>query len=117
MDDFMLNSLLSEVKILHKVDHPNIVKYYETYDEENYMYMVMELCSGGDLYKMISDKYSDGMSEKEASEIIHKILKALLHCHDQNIMHRDLKPENIVFDKDGEPKLTDFGFAIENKQR
>ena len=96
---------------MNKVDHPHIAKYYETYDEANYLYMVMEFCPGGDLYDKLFIDYLDGMSEKQASEIIYKIIKALLHCHDQNIMHRDLKPENIVFAENGEPKLIDFGFA------
>ena len=53
------------------------------------------------------------LTEKEASEIMYKVVKALNHCHSMNIMHRDLKPENIVFGADGEPKLVDFGFAIQ----
>ena len=44
---------------------------------------------------------------------MYKIVKGLNHCHSLNIIHRDIKPENIVFGKDGEPKLVDFGFAIE----
>ena len=117
MDDFTLKSLESEIHLLNKVDHPHIAKYYETYDEANYLYMVMEFCPGGDLYDKLLDDYLDGMSEKQASELIFKIIKALLHCHDQHIMHRDLKPENIVFDKNGEPKLIDFGFAKIHKGR
>ena len=111
MDDFTKNALVNEIHLMNKVDHPHIAKYYESYDEANYLYMVMEFCPGGDLYDKLFDDYLDGMSEKQASELIFKIIKALLHCHDQNIMHRDLKPENIVFDKNGEPKLIDFGFA------
>ena len=117
MDDFTLKSLESEIHLLNKVDHPHIAKYYETYDEANYLYMVMEFCPRGDRYDKLLDDYLDGMSEKQASELIFKIIKALLHCHDQHIMHRDLKPENIVFDKNGEPKLIDFGFAKIHKGR
>lgn len=111
MDFFTIRSLEEEIRLLNKVDHPHIARYYETYDEANYLYMVMEFCQGGDLYDKLLNDYYDGMSEKQASEIIFKIVKALLHCHDQNIMHRDLKPENIVFAESGEPKLIDFGFA------
>lgn len=111
MDFFTIRSLEQEIYLLNKVDHPHISRYYETYDEANYLYMVMEFCPGGDLYDKLLDDYPDGMSERHASEIIYKIVKALLHCHDQNIMHRDLKPENIVFAENGEPKLIDFGFA------
>ena len=78
--------------------------------------MVMEYCPGGDLFSKLHDDYPDGMEEREASEIMMKIVKALIHCHELNIMHRDLKPENIIFGPDGEPKLTDFGFALEHKK-
>lgn len=44
-----------------------------------------------------------------------KVVKALLHCHSMNIIHRDIKPENIVFTKKGQPKIVDFGYAIESK--
>ena len=57
----------------------------------------MELLPGGELYDRIIDA-DVLMTEKKASELVFKIIKALVHCHDQNIIHRDLKPENIVFD-------------------
>jgi calcium-dependent protein kinase len=110
-DKGMLVDLENEIKLMHLVDHPNIAKHYETYDEQNYIYMVMELCPNGDLYDMIIR--NGHLTEKETSEIMLKVVKALNHCHSMNIIHRDIKPENIVFGQDGEPKLVDFGFAIE----
>jgi len=69
----------------------------------------MEFCPGGDLF----DKISAGkaMTENLAKLIIHKILRALLHCHKLNVVHRDIKPENIMYDRSGEVKLIDFGLA------
>jgi calcium-dependent protein kinase len=107
-----MECLKNEVDILHKVDHPHIAKYFETYDEPNYIYMVMELLPGGELYDKIIDNDTP-FTEKEASQIVYKCIKALNHCHDLNIIHRDLKPENIVFDADQEPKIIDFGLAID----
>ena len=78
--------------------------------------MVMELLPGGELYDRIIDA-DVPMTEKKASELVFKIIKALVHCHDQNIIHRDLKPENIVFDQYNEPKLVDFGLAIQNNSK
>lgn len=75
----MLVDLENEIKLMHMVDHPNIAKMYETYDEQNYIYIVMELCPKGDLYDMIIRNGS--LSEKEASEIMLKVVKALHHCH------------------------------------
>ena len=51
-------------------------------------------------------------TEQEAAVLMMKLLRALHHCHDQNIIHRDIKPENIMFGTDKEVKLIDFGFAI-----
>lgn len=76
----------------------------------------MELLPGGELYDKLTNS-SSPMTEKEAADIVHKIIKALVHCHDQNIIHRDLKPENIVFDHHNEPKLVDFGLAIDQPKQ
>lgn len=94
---------------MQTLDHPNIVKYYETYDFSDQIFMVMELCPNGNLYQRVESQGK--LSEVEASSIAHKISLALFHCHSSLIMHRDIKPENIVFSSSGEPKLTDFGFA------
>ena len=77
-DDLL--SLRREVQIMQQVDHPNIVKYYETYDDKKYIYLCMELCTGGDLFKKITDR-GRPMSEKEVAFLLEKLLKALQHCH------------------------------------
>jgi calcium-dependent protein kinase len=92
------------------LDHPNIVKYYETYDREDYLYLVMEYCSGGDLIDRLSD--NEPFTEFHAANIMKKLMKAVIHCHSSKIIHRDIKPENVMFQKDGEVKLIDFDFAV-----
>ncbi len=74
-----IESLHLEVAILQKVDHPNIVKYYETYEDEKFIYLVMELCPGGELIEKLTSKKV--MSENMAAEAIEKIIRALIHCH------------------------------------
>lgn len=96
--------------MLQQVDHPNIVKYYETYDDRDYIYLCMEYCSGGALFKRVADSQKQ-MTEFEAAEVMADLLKALNHCHSQCIIHRDIKPENIMFGADKKVKLVDFGFA------
>ena len=106
--------LVDEVKILSKMDHPNIVKYYETYEDENYINIVMEYLQGEDLFKLISTKKYDNFTEKDIAEIISCIFKALAYIHNQKIVHRDIKPENILFSKNGNYetlKLIDFGLS------
>ena len=95
---------------MQQVDHPNIVKYYETYDDKKFIYLCMELCTGGELFQKVTAEGK--ISESKTAEIMMKLLRALNHCHADNIIHRDIKPENVMFGVDGEVKLIDFGFAI-----
>jgi serine/threonine protein kinase len=108
-----LATVMDEVDLLRKVDHPNIVEYFETYNDKHYLYLVMEMCSGGELFDNHEDFRKGGKSytEPQAAEIIKKCLQALAHCHALGITHRDIKPENIMFGKDGEVRLVDFGLA------
>ena len=80
MSDDDLLSLRREVSIMQQVDHPSIVKYYETYDDKKYIYLCMELCTGGDLFKKITDR-GKPMSEKECALVMKKLFRALHHCH------------------------------------
>lgn len=110
----LFSFLVDEVQILARMDHPNIVKYYETYEDENYISIVMEYLQGEDLFKLISTKKYDNFTEKDIAEIISCILNALSYIHGQGIVHRDIKPENILFSKNGNYetlKLIDFGLS------
>lgn len=106
-----IEAIKEEVKILTKLDHPNIVKYYETYDDVKYMYLVMEYCPGGELFDKIANQKNQMFSEKEAAHIMKKLIRAINHCHASGVVHRDIKPENIMIGKDGELKLIDFGLS------
>ncbi len=92
-----------EVLVLRTLDHPNIIKYFETYENDRYLYIVMEYCSGGELFEMITKKTKeDGcFTEIEASEIMENLFRAISHCHAHKIAHRDIKPENIMIDAYG----------------
>jgi calcium/calmodulin-dependent protein kinase I len=105
-------ALQSEVEILSQIDHPNIVKLHEIYDEKTRFSMVMELMSGGELFDRIVEK--EQYSEKEAADTIRPIVDAIRYCHLMGIAHRDLKPENLLYattDPNSIIKITDFGLA------
>lgn len=106
-----LEAIKEEVRILTKLDHPNIVKYYETYDDAKYMYLVMEYCNGGELFDKIAKQKDQMFNESEAATIMKKLLRAINHCHATGVVHRDIKPENIMYGRDGEIKLIDFGLS------
>jgi len=84
-----LDEMRNEIDIMRKIDHPNILKVYEVYeDEQNHIAIVMELCSGGDLAKRLP------YTEDQVRKIIAKIVYAVNYLHKRSIMHRDLKVEN-----------------------
>ena len=90
-----LYMLVRELQILKTLDHPNIIKFDEIYEDEKYFYIVQELCTGGELLdRIIKNKF---FYEDEARVIFKKLLSAVSHMHQLNIVHRDLKPENILF--------------------
>ena len=89
------DELIKEVDIISSLDHPNIIKFYETYNDQFYFHIVMELCRGKDLLSRI---YKNKMDEKIICFIIMKILHSISYCHSKGIIHRDLKPENIIFE-------------------
>ena len=101
-----------ELEILKTLDHPNIVKFYEVYQDEKFFHLVMEHCSGGDLFERIEKERQ--LDEKEAACIMKKIFSATNYLHERGICHRDLKPENFLFSsniKGCEIKIIDFGLS------
>ena len=104
--------LMLEVEILGQLDHPNVVKLYEVFDEDNYLYLVMEPLLGGELFDRIVEK--EFYNEKEASDTIRPIIDAIRYCHSIGVIHRDLKPENLLYvtnEEGAQLKITDFGVA------
>lgn len=106
------SKLISEVKILTTLDHPNILKMFEMYEDKAKYYIVSEYLEGGELFERIIQ--NEHFSEKEAAKIMKQVLSAIAYCHKHNFVHRDLKPENLVYDsKDAQAnlKVIDFGTA------
>jgi calcium-dependent protein kinase len=110
-----LNSIFYEVQTLQSLDHPNIIKIYEAYQEANFLHIVTEYCSGGELLERISSRMH--FSEHLAALYMRQITSALIYLHKNSIVHRDLKPENIFFsniDEDSSLKLINFSKISEN---
>lgn len=105
-------ALRTEVEILERMDHPNIVKLRAVYDTPKTFYMVLELMTGGELFDRIVSKSK--YSEMEASKVVRCLADALSYCHKRGVVHRDLKPENLLYTDatDGaQIKIADFGLA------
>lgn len=106
--------MIVEVEILRKLNHPNIIKLYDVYEDHSFVHIVTEAYFGQTLTKRLIEKPECRFSLHDSLEIIRNILKGLEYLHSQNIMHRDMKPDNIMFkESDGSYDLAiiDFGFA------
>lgn len=104
----------NEKAILQKVRHPNIISLEALYETPTYLFFVMELVTGGELFDHLMQKGS--FSEQEASRIIRSILEGIRYLHSLGIVHRDLKPQNILCELDAKGqiasvKITDFGLS------
>ncbi|XP_028175426.1 uncharacterized protein LOC114363802 isoform X2 [Ostrinia furnacalis] len=98
-----------EVQIMSSVRHPNIVHIYEVFENSEKMILVMEYCSGGELYDYLSQKKV--LQEEEARRLFRQIATAVYYCHIHKICHRDLKLENVLLDHTGSAKIADFGLS------
>jgi calcium-dependent protein kinase len=105
-----------EISILAKMDHPNIIKLFEVFDDKRHVYLVMEEATGGELFDKIIDKLQNDniFTEREAAKIFKQMVSAICYCHKEGICHRDLKPENLLLANkkdDSEIKVIDFGLS------
>ncbi|XP_028120169.1 CDPK-related kinase 4-like [Camellia sinensis] len=103
-----------EVKILKSLSgHKNLVKFYDAFEDAQNVYIVMELCEGGELLDRILSR-GGRYPEEDAKAIVIQILSVVAFCHLQGVVHRDLKPENFLFttrDEDAPMKVIDFGLS------
>ncbi|KAI8806482.1 calcium/calmodulin-dependent protein kinase type 1 [Cladochytrium replicatum] len=106
------NMIETEVKILQKVRHENIIQLFEMFDMDNKIYLVMELVTGGELFDDIVNRGK--YTEADAAKIVHRILMAIEYLHAKGIAHRDLKPENLLLSHkgaDAKIMISDFGLS------
>ena len=107
-------SLKNEFNNLKNLDHPNILKMYELYEDDKRYYIVTEKCDGGELFDNLMDR-GGSISEKDVSQIMKTVLSCINYCHSNKIAHRDLKPENILLEKNKDfhqLKVIDFGTSV-----
>jgi len=104
-----------EIELLRSIEHHNIMKMVDYYEDVDYVHIVTEIYTGGELFdEIINNTTDDGcLDEDQAAKIIKSILEAVQYLHDNDIVHRDIKPENILFeDAEGSSiKLIDFGLS------
>lgn len=113
-DGYGLQRLRDEIFIMCQLDHPNIVRLEEVYEGELEIYLVQELCPGGDLFDRLDDQSDYHYSEVQCAKLVKQMLSTVRHLHSKKIVHRDLKLENFLFaskSPNSELKMIDFGLS------
>ena len=105
----------TERDILKSIDSPWITKLYYSFQDEKYLYLVMDFCQGGDLMSYLIKE--DTINEKKAKFYIAEIILCINEIHKMGCIHRDLKPDNILIDKNGHIKLSDFGLSVISNEK
>lgn len=106
-----LKYAVTEANILKQANHPFVLKMHYSFQTPQNLYMILDLCTGGDLAYHLSVK--EIFEEAEARFFIAEVILAIEYIHSLNVIYRDLKPENILVSQDGHIKLADFGLAKE----
>ncbi|KAG5508732.1 hypothetical protein JKF63_05230 [Porcisia hertigi] len=109
-----LDTIVKEVEILRECDHPNIVRFYGTYQSLGVLWIVMEYCEGGSV-DTAYDLLRRPLSEPLIAYVCRQILLGLRYLHERHVIHRDVKGSNVLLTKDGQVKLADFGVSTELK--
>ena len=107
------NKLKEEINIVKNIDHPNIIRFFEIFEEPTRTFVVMEQCKGGELFEQILK--SQHFSESQAAQIMKELFSCLSYLHERNIIHRDIKPENVLLEERGNLmniKLINFASSI-----
>ena len=108
-DQSDIDRINREITILKKVRHPHVVQLYEMIENNDYLYLIMEYCSGGELFQHIVKNRR--LKEEEAAKMYQQIISGIEYIHKLGVVHRDLKPENLLLDHNNCIKIVDFGLS------
>ena len=108
----MTEQINREIEIMYKINHPHIIKLINHFEDDENLYLIMELGAKGQLFSLLN-KFRHGFDQIRAAQYMREIISAVkyLHSFDPPIIHRDIKPENILLDENGRCKLADFGWS------
>jgi calcium-dependent protein kinase len=95
-----LARMKDEIRCMAHLDHPNILRIHEFFENKDVIYLILELCRGGELLDRLHQQQGHHYSEKVACRYVHTMMTAIAYCHANNVVHRDLKLENFLFESD-----------------
>ena len=105
-----MKKILYESNLMKKLNHPNITKILEMFEDEKFFLIIMEYINGGNLFSFVKKRRK--LSEKTAKFLFRQIILGIQHMHSKNIVHRDIKLENILIDLNNNIKICDFGISL-----
>ena len=105
-----MKKIMYETNLMQKLNHPNITKILETFEDQKYFLIVMEYINGGNLFSFIKKRRK--LSEKISKFLFKQIILGIKYIHSNNIVHRDIKLENILIDLNNRVKICDFGIGV-----
>ena len=102
-----------EIEIMYKIHHPNVVRLFSHFEDDNYCYFIMEFVQKGNIYSLISQDKTKRLSNNLIANLMKDVISAVYFLHKMNppIIHRDIKPENVLLAEGNVAKLTDFGWS------
>ena len=104
-----MKKIIYETNLMKKLNHPNITKILEMFEDEKYILIIMEYINGGNLFSFVKKRRK--LTEKISKILFKQIILGIKHIHSQNIVHRDVKLENILIDLNNTIKICDFGIG------
>eukprot|EP01088_Endostelium_zonatum_P020101 TRINITY_DN7247_c0_g1_i2.p1 TRINITY_DN7247_c0_g1~~TRINITY_DN7247_c0_g1_i2.p1 ORF type:complete len:259 (-),score=53.01 TRINITY_DN7247_c0_g1_i2:34-810(-) len=104
------HQLRREVEIQLNLHHPNVLRLYGYFHDEDRVYLILEYAGKGELYKELTDKGQ--FSERQSAKLLKMVVGAMIYCHKKHVIHRDIKPENLLMGINGDVKIADFGWSV-----
>eukprot|EP01104_Vermistella_antarctica_P017388 TRINITY_DN615_c0_g1_i3.p1 TRINITY_DN615_c0_g1~~TRINITY_DN615_c0_g1_i3.p1 ORF type:complete len:746 (+),score=197.02 TRINITY_DN615_c0_g1_i3:596-2833(+) len=105
----MRKKLEREIAVMKLLDHPHVLKMYDVYETDHYLFLILDYVEGGELFDYLVHKGS--LDSSEALKFFQQIVEGIDYCHSHLVCHRDLKPENLLIDHNRNIKIADFGMA------
>lgn len=106
------HQLRREIEIQSHLRHPNILRLYGYFHDEQRVYLILEYAPNGELFRALQAQPSKRFDELRAAAYIQQLADALHYCHSKKVIHRDIKPENLLLGAKGELKIADFGWSV-----
>ncbi|KAG6771513.1 serine/threonine-protein kinase Aurora-3 [Populus alba x Populus x berolinensis] len=109
------HQLKREMEIQTSLSHPNILRLYGWFHDDQRVFMILEYAHGGELFKEL--RKCGYLSEQKAATYVASLANALAYCHEKDVIHRDIKPENLLLDHEGRLKIADFGWSVQSRSK